>query len=479
MKTVHKIDPEKEYAAAKALIELAGQQMLDQQSAASLDQSVDNLITAARILMEREQLRRGKPKDPPTENAPKGRQKGDLRTPSGKLPSQRYLNLEIIETEVKPQVIPTCSCCGIQMKESGLFDTSEKLEVKPKTYFISRLKRVKYNCKCSGSMTNTPPVHSIVPSSNYGDSLIIDCAMSKYCDLIPIERYVQMAFRDGLEDLPAQSLIGVTHHLANFLNPVYELIKKEVQSAEVLMADETTWRMLEGDESSQWYLWGFFSKVACYFEAHDTRSGDVATKFLDGSSAKYLMSDGYGGYRKALNALRDQGRVITETYCNSHAYRYFKEASQIWKDECQPFLERYGQIYDLERYCARDQLLAIFVEIKTGCEQLQHSVMPGSALLKAINYFLNHFEGLTQCCANKEIPLDNNLAERQIRPPVVGKKTWYGTHSKRGALTTAVLFSIVQSCKLNNINPRKYIAWVVEQIHQGKAAKTPSQYLAG
>jgi len=477
MKTVHKIDPEKEYAQAKALIELASQQVLDKENASSLDASVDNLITAARILMEREELRRGKPKEP-TENAPKGRKKGQERAQSSKLPSQRYIDLEVVETEVKPDIVPTCSCCGSQMKESGLFDTSEKLEVKPKIYFISRLKRTKYNCNCSGTMVNTPAVPSIVPTSNYGDSLIIDVAMSKFCDLIPIERYVQIAFRGGIEDLPPQSLIGLTHHLANFLTPVYELIKKEVQRVEVLMADETTWRMLEGDDTSQWYLWGFFSKVSCYFEAHDTRSGDVATKFLNESHAKFLMSDGYAGYSKALGVLRETGRIITETHCNAHAYRYFEEASQPWKDECAPFLEKYGDIYELERQLApRGELLPIFEQIKIECEKIQNSVMPGSSLQKAVNYFLNHYTGLTRCSANKDIPLDNNLAERQIRPSVVGKKTWYGTHSKRGALTTAVLFSIAQSCKLNNINPRKYIAWVVDQIHQNKPAATPFQYL--
>jgi hypothetical protein len=204
----------------------------------------------------------------------------------------------------------------------------------------------------------------------------------------------------------------------------------------------------------------------------------VATKFLEVSHAKYLMSDGYSGYSKALSVLRDNRRFIIETHCNAHAYRYFEEASTTWKEECKPFLEKYGDIYELEcQGTSRDKLTPIFEQIKKECERLQNSVMPGSGLEKAINYFLNHYAGLTRCCTNNDIPLDNNLAERQIRSPVVGKKTWYGTHSKRGALTTAVLFSIVQSCKLNNINPRRYVTWVAEQIHQGKSPLTPFQYL--
>ena len=72
----------------------------------------------------------------------------------------------------------------------------------------------------------------------------------------------------------------------------------------------------------------------------------------------------------------------------------------------------------------------------------------------------------------------NNLQERLLRNPVIGRKTWYGTHSKRGAQTTAVLFSIMESCKLNGVNPRSYLKAITEQLHAGKPAFTPSQFRA-
>ena len=113
------------------------------------------------------------------------------------------------------------------MKQSGLFEISEKIEVIPKQYYILRTKRVKFNCStCYGSLVTASPAQSIVPTSNYGDSLIMDVALSKFCDLIPIERYVQMARRMGIDgDLPRQSLIGITHHFANFLKVINEKIK--------------------------------------------------------------------------------------------------------------------------------------------------------------------------------------------------------------------------------------------------------------
>ena len=124
----------------------------------------------------------------------------------------------------------------------------------------------------------------------------------------------------------------------------------------------------------------------------------------------------------------------------------------------------------------RNKMLPMFIEMKDECIKLQPKVMPGSSLNKAINYFLNHFSGLTVCTQDAEIPLDNNLSERNLRPPVVGRKTWYGSHSKRGAATNAALFSIVQSCKLNSVNPRKYFPWVVKSIHHKKEILTPYQY---
>jgi len=489
MKTVAKINPEKEYENAKKLIELARFQALDTFNANSLDNAVDNLITTARVLIEREESRRGKTK-PPKESRPKGRKKDELRSEVKKLPSERFHNVEVREDIIYPHKAPKCPCCNSIMKESGLFDVTEKLEVIPKRYYIQRNKRVKFNCgKCHGAIVNTLASPSIVPTSNYGDSFIIDVTLSKFCDLIPMERYVQMAFRNGLEGLPAQSLIGLTHHLADFLNLVYLKIKNEVLSSTVLLADETPHNMLEGDDTSNWYLWGFFCEVACYFETHNTRSGDVAFEFLKLSHAQYLVTDGYGGYGKAVREIKKEfDRDIMEVHCNAHAYRYFEGASSPWKEEIEPFLCLYGQIYELERQRKekeltpteqlelRRKMLPLFEQIKNKCEEQKANAMRESTYLKAMNYFLNHYEGLILCTSNIEIPLDNNLSEREIRSPVVGRKTWYGTHSKRGAETTAVHFSIISSCKLNGVNPRNYYPWIAERILQGKEILTPHQY---
>ena len=95
----------------------------------------------------------------------------------------------------------------------------------------------------------------------------------------------------------------------------------------------------------------------------------------------------------------------------------------------------------------------------------------------AVNYFYNNYEELRLFLKYKDVPIDNNSQERLMRSPVIGRKTWYGTHSKRGAMTNAILFSLVESCKLNQINPREYFKEIVLSIHQNQGLFTPFEYL--
>ncbi|MFN8370671.1 MAG: transposase [Bacteriovoracaceae bacterium] len=129
---------------------------------------------------------------------------------------------------------------------------------------------------------------------------------SKYCDLIPIERYAEMAFRAGLNnELPAQSLIGLTHHLANFLNLVYEKIKEEVLKTIVLQADEYPHKMLREMKSVIGIYGDLYQILPAILKRH-TRSGDVAYAFLELSKAQFLVSDGYAGYGKAIRKLKEE-----------------------------------------------------------------------------------------------------------------------------------------------------------------------------
>ncbi|MCX7977641.1 MAG: IS66 family transposase [Bdellovibrionaceae bacterium] len=407
--------------------------------------------------------------------------------PRPKLPSERYPNVPVKEVVVSQSPAPCCQQCGREMEDSGLTEDSEQLTVIPKKYEILRYKRVKYRCQCQGCMVTAPAPRRIIEGSSYSDEMILDVAASKYCDLIPMDRYVQMASRGGLEGLPGHSLIELTHGLADFLEPVYKGIREEVRGSRVLHADETPHRMLEGSETKSWYLWGFSTPRSCYLECRNTRSGDVASDFLVSSRCEVLVTDVFSGYHKAIgqaNRLRDI--PIRNANCNAHARRYFFKARDHYK-EAFFYLDCYHEVYRLEeqiRGSPREEVLRVREEkIRPLFERMRErsadEVMRyprGNRYGKAVNYFLENYAGLTVFLSDAEVPVDNNAQERLLRSHVVGRKTWYGTHSLRGAQTAAVLFSIVESCKLNKLNPREYLSAVTQSILAGQPAKTPAQF---
>jgi hypothetical protein len=118
----------------------------------------------------------------------------------------------------------------------------------------------------------------------------------------------------------------------------------------------------------------------------------------------------------------------------------------------------------------------IIEDMKMRALSLTPAFSTKSSIGKAMSYFLGNLKELTAFLNNPAIPIDNNSQERLLRNPVIGRKTWYGTHSKRGAETMAILFSIVESCKLNRVNPREYLKRLVEDLHQGKKPYTPATF---
>lgn len=252
--------------------------------------------------------------------------------------------------------------------------------------------------------------------------------------------------------------------------------------------------MLEGSDKKSWYLWGFSTERVCFFECHSTRSGDVASEILENSLCEILLSDVYTGYNKAVRIVnqsraKNDKPLIKNTYCNAHARRYF---FKFWKhhktsEDAQFYLDQYQEIYKLNDQAkgkSPPEILLLREQMKPHFEMMKSKVIkdinkyPSShQLSKAMGYFLDNYINLTRFLEDSEIPIDNNSQEGLLRNPVVGRKTWYGTHSKLGAKTAAVIFTLVESCRLNGVNPREYFLALVKALHAGEAPITPKEYL--
>lgn len=429
---------------------------------------------------------------PEIEQEPKQKKKKKKKQKKQK-PSERYPNVPLIERDLELETPPNCNLCQAPMTDSGMVESCEFLTVIPANFAVIEQNRHKYRCsKCHGDIQTTPAPPRICAGSAYSDEMILDVALSKYCDLIPIERYVNIAARRGVVGLPPQSLIEATHHLAEFLKPVYDRIRTEILSSRVLHADETPHRMLEGGgEKSSWYLWGFSNLKSSYFEIHNTRSGDVAAGLLSQSVCERLVSDVFSGYARAVRITNEQrikdGKCpILNCYCNAHARRKFKQVESPFETESEKFVALYKKIYRLEKIAQKRPLHRIlrvrrlmrplFEQMKDFAESLENTISSKSTLAEAARYFLNNYTELTYFLSEPDVPIDNNQEERELRNPVIGRKTWYGTHSVRGAETNVILFTLVSSCKLCGVNPREYFRSVVQDIHAAIAPPTPGEF---
>lgn len=407
------------------------------------------------------------------------------------LPSQRYPHLAIEVEDLELKTNPTCSCCGAETIDSGMFEVSECLTMDPREFYVRRTRRKKYRCgKCHGSIVTTPAIPRITPGGSYSDELIIDVAMSKYCDLVPIERYTTIADREGLEDLPQNSLIETTHQLADFIEPVVKkILEQEIKPSYYLHVDDTGHRMLKNPDQKH-FLWGFSNQVASYFEVHDTRSGSVISKLLKDSKCEYLVSDAFSGNNKSVTDTNEYRRennlnLIQQVYCNAHARRKFKEAREKMID-AQVYIDLYKKIYYLESQtkgkppdeilALRSQMHPYFKKLKSFSEDNVNNYSSKSSIVEAMRYFSKNYEFLTRFLVNPILPIDNNPQERLLRNPVIGRKTWFGTQTERGAKTNAILFTIAETCKLNKINPREYLKNLVVSRLYNNEVITPNEY---
>lgn len=405
----------------------------------------------------------------------------------------KYPNAKVIEKVITLETLPSCQCCQSLMMEMNQYEESCQLSIIPKQYYITKILRMKYRCgKCHGDIQTTPQLPRIIPQSTYGDDVIVDATLSKFCDLIPMERYCMMAMRSGFPGLNPSTMIDLSIALAEFMLKVYELIVQECLSARYLSADETPHRMLEGDEKKRWYLWAFHCTKSIFYECHDTRGSEVADLVFQKSNCVATMSDAYSGYISALtkvNAQRvkEKRAIIIIGLCNAHSRRYFFEALPL--DDAATFVFAYQVIYEIEREIKenyeltydqkkekRSEMRPYFEAMKLDATKLLSQYSSHSNLYKACQYFLNHFDGLTYCLDDPDIPLDNNHTERGLRSPVIGRKTWYGTHSPKGAKAMVIHFTIIQTCKMLGVNPREYYDYSVATIHKAEVPLTPYEY---
>lgn len=377
---------------------------------------------------------------------------------------------QVHELDVTDRV---CTECGDALEEwSGQFEESEEIDVVARSYRIVRRRCQKYRCKRGHSIETAPGPPKLISGGRYSVDFGVDVAVSKYLDHMPLARQVKQMRRQDLQ-VDSQTLWDQLVALERHLEPSYAALLDYVQSARVVGADETTWRMMgkRKDTAKRFWVWSITREDAVAYRILPSRSTDAAREVL-GEFEGVVMCDGYAAYsalEKAQANARDGPRFAL-AHCWAHVRRRFLEAEPHYP-EAQQALEWIGELYEVEREIRGAEVsdrLAYTAQLRRERSESivealwdwmrEQRALPRSALGKAIAYAAGLWGGLTCFLDDPEIPLDNNASERGLRSVVVGRKNHYGSRSLHGTRVAALFYSLLESAKLAGVDPAAYLA---------------------
>ena len=390
------------------------------------------------------------------------------RRPSGRRPLPGHLPRRRVEIDVA-EADKHC-VCGHAKTRIGA-SVSEKLEYEPASFVVIETARAKYACPhCHAGVVEAPAPPQAVEKSLAGEGLLAHLVVSKYVDHLPLYRLEGIFAREGI-DVARTTLCGWVADVATALAPIGEQLRREIVAATYLQTDDTSVTVLGEDQGSfKGRLWTYLDPLGgqVVFDATTTHERDGPATFLAAFRGA-LQADAYTGY----DALYQSGQV-REIGCWAHARRRFVEAFLL-DGSAALMVALIQQLYQVERTAAqlevdarRDlrqaQSLPLLARIDTERQALARTVLPKSPMGDAVRYLTNQWVALQRFVEDGRLAVDNNRAENQLRVVAVGRKNWLFAGSFEGARRAALLYSLVQSCKLADVPPFVYLKDVLLRL---------------
>lgn len=400
-----------------------------------------------------------------TRTKPRKEKKRPLRA---ELPPHLPRREEIIEPENLPE----------NAKKIGESIT-EILEYEPASIYVRKIIRPKYIVETNDESTKieTALLPSLpVPKGNAGASIIAHILVSKFVDHLPYYRQSKIFKRQNLH-IPDSTIGGWANvAISRWFIPLWEAMKTIIAQTDYLMADETPIPVLSEDKpgaTHRGYHWVYYDPVRkiVVFDYRETRGREGPKKFLK-DFAGHLQTDGYIAYEN----LAPPGRIPLLA-CMAHARRRFEKALDNDPKRAEKVLTLIQKLYKVERE-AREAGLSFddikslrqekSVEVLGKLEKYlieEHpKVLPQSAIGKAFNYTLHLWPRLKRYVEDGRFQIDNNLIENSIRPVALGRKNYLFAGSHDGARNAAVIYSLLATCKLNDIEPFGWLKNALETI---------------
>jgi transposase len=377
----------------------------------------------------------------------------------------------IIDADNKPA---NAKCVG--------YVDQQQLACDPIRWYIKTIRRMVYlapvddQLKYKQLIARLPP-HPI-PKCKVDISVLVMLITDKYLYHLPVWRQRQRFLQYGI-DLPYSTLCSLTNRTCEALEPLWHLLLKEITVSGLLHVDETSFRVLDkdkkkGKKSHIGWMWATMNpvqRIACFLYQKGRGKKDISS-VLQGYKG-YLMTDAYGAYTKY-----GKQPGVTHQQCLSHARRYFMYALENDMARAGYALDHFfGPLYDIEQECKvlqldydgitanrQSQSLPILKEFREWLAEELPKTIAGTPIYKAIAYVLNHFEALIKYTTDGMLLIDNNQLEGQIRAIAVGRMNYLFAGSHRGGELAAIIYSLMATCKLQNIDPATWLEDVLRRI---------------
>jgi transposase len=368
---------------------------------------------------------------------------------------------------------------GPWLEMPGFYDESVEVTTIERSFKKLIHRRKKYGLTEPGDkkvIITAPGPEKLLPGATYSIDFAVGVVSDKYVNHMPLERQTRQMESLGLKDMNTKTLYGLCQASALHLEAVAEKIKKEVLGSGLCAhCDETPWP-IQIKEQDDGYMWVTSNQAGSHYRFEPTRSGLIVKETLKGYSGP-VMCDGYSGY----NRLKEIGNIQISN-CWAHARRKFFEIQENYPLKTTEILDLIDSLFKVERK-AKDldhlkslretESKIIISKIQAWLIENKQKERSETGLIKAIDYTLKFWPGLTLFLENNLIPLSNNDAERTIRHAVMGRKNFYGSRTHNGADVAATLYTVIESCKKVEIDPRTFINMAVRKSVRQEEPITP------
>lgn len=384
-----------------------------------------------------------------------------------------------------PQEQSCCPHCGDSLGKTCL--TEESFEVDYEVKFVLKKhvrKRAVRTCTCSGpKFITAPKPPQVIPKGLFSHGFLAHVLIMKFLFQIPLHRCLQMMQMQGL-DVNASTFVGIFQTLHELLTPLYDRLIEVSRKANQWHVDETGWKnfvQVENKQNFNWWLWIFASKQTVVYVLDSSRSSSVPISHFGPDAEGMVNSDRYSAYRK----LTTHQEGLTNSWCWAHFRRDFINAGKAYiflKSWADLWVSRIAHIYHLQAHrlsvledsavasgqaqASLEKALGLFLQqieqelLSPDLHPRQHQILKNAR---------KNWEGLTVFVTHPEVPMDNNTAERLLRPVALGRKNYYGSHATWSGQFTAVCMSILQTAVKHGLNAEVYVRYIFDVYaqHQG------------